>query len=88
MQAPADKVDTVTPMEESIDAAISDSVSDEVVTRWVCLVESLDADGTRGLWTATSDGVMAWDTVGMLDHALDLQRGRTYAEIAQQLRGD
>ncbi|MEV7267075.1 hypothetical protein AB0N38_26285 [Micromonospora aurantiaca] len=50
-----------------------------MVTKWVALVESMDADGERGLWTFTSDGVMAWDTVGLLQHGLHIQHAQTLA---------
>ncbi|PWR08588.1 hypothetical protein DKT68_15340 [Micromonospora acroterricola] len=48
-----------------------------MVTKWVALVESMDADGDRGLWTLTSDGVKAWDTVGLLQHGLHIQQAQT-----------
>lgn len=69
-----------------VEARLADAIANvlpgEFVTRWVALVETVDAeDGARGLWTLTSDDVMAWDTVGMLQHGLHLQ-------LAQALRGD
>lgn len=71
-------------IQDDLGAAIDRAVTDHehgLVTRWVALVESVAPDGTRGLWTMTSRDVMAWDTVGILQHALHLQ-------LAQTLRGD
>lgn len=71
----------MSPMEEDLNHAIADVIRRHedggLVTRWVCLIETIDSQGTAGLWTATSDGLKAWDTVGMLGHALDLQRAQT-----------
>jgi hypothetical protein len=49
------------------------------VTKWVALVETVAPDGTRGLWTMTAPDVMAWDTVGLLQHGLHLQHAQTLA---------
>lgn len=71
----------MSPMEEDLNHAIAEVIqkheANGFVTRWVCLIESIDTDGTAGLWTAVSDGLKAWDTVGMLGHAMDLQRAKT-----------
>lgn len=48
-----------------------------VVLRWVALVETMDEGGSRGLWTLTSEGLKAWDTVGLLGHALHIQQAQT-----------
>lgn len=71
-------------LEQSIGNAIDAAVGKHeggFVIKWVALVESVDAEGARGLWTMTSDDVKAWDTVGLLQHGLHLQ-------MAQTLRGD
>ncbi len=75
-------------MGERLQSALGDAIGRAVgehesgfVTKWVALVESVDPDGERGLWTLTSDDVKAWDTVGLLQHGLHLQQ-------AQTLRGD
>jgi hypothetical protein len=64
-------------IEDAIGSAIENVVADHeggFVTKWVALVESVDRDGARGLWTMTSPEVMAWDTVGLLTHGLHLQQ--------------
>lgn len=67
-------------LEQAIGAAVEAQVSQHergFVTKWVALVESVNADGERGLWTMTSDDVKAWDTCGLLVHALHLQQAQT-----------
>ncbi len=48
-----------------------------MVLKWTALVETMDDKGERGLWTLTSPDVKAWDTVGMLQHALHIQQSQT-----------
>ena len=71
----------MSPMEEDLNHAIAEVIQRHedggLVTRWVALVETIDTDGKAGLWTMTSDGLKAWDTVGILGHGLDLQRAQT-----------
>jgi hypothetical protein len=50
-----------------------------MVIKWVALVEAMDGDGERALWTLTSDDLKAWDTVGLLQHGLHLQHAGTLA---------
>lgn len=75
----------MSPMEEDLAHAIAEVIQKHeaggLVTRWVCLIETIGTEGTAGLWTATSDGLKAWDTVGMLGHALDLQRAQTIGRV-------
>jgi hypothetical protein len=61
---------------EAIDVAVNQHEGG-FVTKWVALVESVDPQGERGLWTMTSEGVKAWDTVGLLQHGLHLQHSQT-----------
>lgn len=73
-------------MEDDLNNAISSVMARHeqggLVTKWVALIETVADDGVFGLWTATSDGLKAWDTVGMLGHGLDLQRAKTFASVA------
>lgn len=59
-------------LEHAIGHAIDNAVGEHeggLVTKWVALVESVNADGERGLWVMTSDGVTAWDSLGLLQYA-------------------
>lgn len=49
-----------------------------MVSQWVVLCEVLAPDGSRVLWMITDDDQMAWDTKGLLAHAVDVQRAKTY----------
>lgn len=69
-------------LEKAVGAAIDEAIGQHergFVTKWVALVESVDPDGERGLWTMTSEDVKAWDTVGLLQHGLHLQHAQTLA---------
>jgi hypothetical protein len=72
----------------AIERALNDAIAgvfaqheQSMVTKWVMLAETMDGAGERGLWPMTSDGVQAWDTVGMLSHALHLQQAQVFADM-------
>lgn len=72
------------PDGEAIQAEVGKAIADilsrdgrEFTTRWVAVVETVDEQGQRGLWPMTSDDLMAWDTCGLLTHALHLQQAQT-----------
>lgn len=58
-------------LEQVIDRAISDALGStgQMVTRWLAVVEVVDEDGDRGLWTFAAAGTKRWDTLGMLADA-------------------
>ena len=66
-------------LEEAIGAVLSRHEG-SLVTKWVALIETMDQGGVRGIWPLTSDGLKAWDTKGLLLHALDMEQGQTLAE--------
>ena len=75
-------------MRDAMDTAIRATVTEHehgVVTKWVALVESVDPDGERGLWTLTSDGIKSWETSGMLQFGLNLEAARI---VDDRLHGD
>ena len=55
-----------------------------MVNRWVVLVEMIDADGERLVWFDTSPGMSAWDSKGLLTHALDEERAATIREVLRR----
>lgn len=66
-------------LERVIGEAIYNAVGQHekaMVTKWVALVESIDTDGARGVWTMTSDDVKSWDTLGLLQYGLALQNAQ------------
>lgn len=47
------------------------------IIKWVALVEVITLeDGERGLWSLASKGAKSWDIKGMLQHAIDMEKGR------------
>lgn len=75
----------MTPMEEDLNNAIADVISKHenqgLVTKWVALIETINEHSERGMWTATSDDVTAWDIHGMLAHGLEIQKAQTFAHM-------
>lgn len=61
---------------EEVERRLGDAVAGalqtngEFLTKFVLLAETVDAEGNRGVWTATSDGMTAWDSIGLLQFAL------------------
>ena len=47
-----------------------------MVTKWVILAETIDADGDRGLWSLCSESATAWDTLGLLQFALHREQAK------------
>ena len=55
----------------ALDSAVADS--GEMITKWCAMVESIDANGERGLWTLTSADTYAWDVLGMLTYGMQME---------------
>jgi hypothetical protein len=69
---------------DALSAAIPAAIPDEMVTRWVCLIETIDERGKRALWLQSADGMQAWDHVGMLRYALDVELAGTVHDRFQE----
>ena len=68
---------------ERLSNALSEAVhaaEDEMVIKWVCQVETVDAGGHRGMWTLSSDGATPWDKIGMLGFGLQRQHAEMTAD--------
>jgi hypothetical protein len=63
---------------DKIASAISNILGEEaeMVTRWVVLVETLDKDGDRGLWSLADHDAKPWDTLGMLMFGVQKEQAR------------
>jgi hypothetical protein len=54
----------------TLDEAIRSTVADgEMVIRWFSIVEVMDTNGDRGMWTLGSPNSEPWDVLGMLNYA-------------------
>lgn len=68
-------------MSDSIDearvrlgAALADVLPDDLAIKWVALVEVMDSEGERCIVNLTSPDLTAWDSIGMLGYALQLEQ--------------
>jgi hypothetical protein len=48
----------------------------EMVTRWTAIVEVMDADGERACYLMAPEGAKAWDTLGLLTFATQVEQAR------------
>lgn len=53
---------------------------DEMVTRWISIVEIIDANGTKMLWTLAPQEMRAWDSLGLLNFAIQMEQSRSTNE--------
>lgn len=56
-------------MHSAISAVIQHHDEGSMLTRYIVLAEIITGDGERALWQVAAEDMMAWDTLGMLDHA-------------------
>ena len=55
--------------------AVQDAYPGDVLIKWVAVVETLDSEtGKRALITATSEGMPAWDSLGLLTYGVQLEQ--------------
>lgn len=68
------------PESESILVKMGDAISqvmqieDEMVVRWVAVVEIIDKDGERGCWTLAHEGARTWDIFGLMQFAISREQ--------------
>ncbi|MEV4672724.1 hypothetical protein AB0K34_13800 [Actinomadura sp. NPDC049382] len=70
--------DDFASLQSDLHGAISKAVSDHegtatYVNRFVVLAEIVDGDGERALVQVSADGMMRWDTLGLLEHARSVE---------------
>lgn len=54
--------------------AIASALPDQYVTRWLAIIEVVDADGTRALWSLGPEDATPWDALGMLEWARQVEQ--------------
>lgn len=61
---------------DAVGQAISQAVAGEteMVTRWVALAEVIGPDGERACYCLTPEDARAWDTLGLLTYAVQLEQ--------------
>jgi hypothetical protein len=74
--------------QDRLDDAIRESLDEgEMVMRWLTVVEVMDEDGDRVLYTLTSPSLQSWEGLGMLRYAQAQQEFVVQAEAAFILGG-
>lgn len=58
-------------VQSKLSSLIPNVLSDEMVTRWICIVETIDSEGKRGLLTMCEPSMKSWDSIGMMEFALN-----------------
>lgn len=61
---------------DAVGARISDVLgsAEEMVTKWLAVVEIVDTEGRRWIRTLTSNEAKAWDNLGLLTFALQYEQ--------------
>lgn len=57
----------------------------DMLTRWVLCAEIIDENGERFVWNVTSEDARAWDTLGLLGHAVQIEQAGI---VADRLAGE
>lgn len=77
--------------DESVTTKLSAAISDvlgtqsEMVTKWVVMIESMDEEGNRGVWTVTNEDAMPWDTLGIMMFGIQREQSRL---VVDELKRD
>lgn len=74
-------------MVDAVSEALTAIEPGTMVLKCIVLAEVIDSEGKRALWTIAGPDVKAWDTVGILQHALHLQAGQTMADASANAWG-
>lgn len=63
-------------MRNTIGDALAQAVAGEaeMVTRWVALIEVMDAEGDRAAYVMAPQGAKPWDTLGLLTFAIQTEQ--------------
>lgn len=76
---------TTESVQGSFQRAVSQAIQETetaFVTRWICIVETVDEHGDRGLWCVTQEGMQPWDKLGLLHYAAELAAARVAQGVA------
>ena len=67
---------------DSVGNALAQAVAGEaeMVTRWVALVEVMDADGGRAAYVMAPDGAKPWDTLGLLTFGVQVEQAAAISD--------
>lgn len=54
-----------------------------MATKWAVIAEVIDENGERSLWTLAPTGQLAWDTLGLLEFARQLEQADAVSNILE-----
>jgi hypothetical protein len=64
-------VDERDDIQQKMNDAISSAVgSDDFVVKYVALVEVIDGDGDKAIWSVASEDITSWDVLGLLHYGI------------------
>ncbi len=71
--------------EQRVNNAISQAFTEsgEMAVKWLVIAETMDTDGTRGVWTCGSEGISEWDALGLLQLAVHREQAETIRRTMQ-----
>lgn len=75
-------------LREDVQSALTECVQrqgDSLVTKYVAVVETINGDGDRAVWTIASSGIKAWEVLGMLEFGKSVEHA---ARVADALTED
>lgn len=63
-------------IQRRLEQAIPEAFSAEggFTTKWLVVAETIGPEGERGVWTRTSPDLKPWDTIGLLEFAIAVER--------------
>jgi len=66
---------------DSVGDALAEAVSgeSEMVTKWVALVEVMDANGERSAYVMAPDGAKPWDTLGLMTFGIQAEQAAAWS---------
>lgn len=67
-------------LEQRVRDTLGTAFGDEMLVRWVLLAEVIDTDGERAVWNMTSEDARAWDTLGLLTYATQIEQAGIVAD--------
>jgi hypothetical protein len=65
---------------DSVGNALSQALAAEaeMVTRWVAIVEVMDADGERAAYAMAPEGAKPWDSLGLLTFGIQIEQAASF----------
>lgn len=63
-----------TNVQASLADGIAKALSSDMITRWVVVIESIDENGDKGLWSVAQEDMRIWDSFGLLTSALQTEQ--------------